>query len=325
MNLVVQELYSSKGIYEPINERSSHNQQVSRSGGVALFIALIACFFIANSFFQLYLSINFWLSLFVVFLGGVWDDWYKLRYHQKLVVQFFAGLLLSHSEYSFNSLHGLFGVEVVPPEVATLLSVGVYVLVVNSINLVDGIDGLATFLFVLFVLHIGLLMWEAVDPMLIFIPIMIGIMLPFLVFNLYKKMKAILGDSGSMLLGTLVAYLLFWMLDHETKLPTDRLIHRFVLAFSLLLYPFIDTLRVFTLRLKHGKHPFEADRNHLHHKMIDRGYTHLAAALSIVLWSDVFLLVQIGIYRSWGWLGAVAWTIIWLAGSGWILFKAVKR
>ena len=325
MNFVAQELYASKGIYEPMTERSSHIRPVSRSGGLALFISLIACFFVVNNFFQLDLSINFWFSLVIVFIGGIWDDIYKLRYHQKLVVQFAAGLMLSQSGFSVNSLHGLLGVEVIPPFLATLFSLGVFVLVVNAINLVDGIDGLATFLFVLFVLHAGLLMWEASDTILLLVPITIGIVLPFLVFNLYRKKKAILGDSGSMLLGTLVSYILFWMLDHCTTLPTDALINRFILALSLLLYPLLDTLRVFVIRIKNGQHPFKADRNHLHHLLIDRGHTHLHAALSIVLWSDFFLLIQLGGYTYWGWIGAVLWTIVWILISGWIFFKTAKR
>ena len=188
------------------------------SGLQALDWAIIACFFVVNIFFEIDLSINFWFSLVIVFIGGIWDDIYKLRYHQKLVVQFAAGLLLSQSGFSINSLHGLLGVEALPPFLASIFSLGVYILVVNAINLVDGIDGLATFLFVLFVLHAGLLMWEASDTILLLVPITIGIVLPFLVFNLYRKKKAILGDSGSMLLGTLVSYILFWMLDHCTTL-----------------------------------------------------------------------------------------------------------
>jgi hypothetical protein len=93
-------------------------------------------------------------------------------------------------------------------------------------------------------------------------------------------------------------------LDHGTNVATDLIINRGYLSVVMLIYPLTDTLRVFVLRVREGRSPFSADRLHLHHKLIDRGFTHFFAALLVAFLSFLFLTVNLLWYGYFGFWGA---------------------
>jgi UDP-GlcNAc:undecaprenyl-phosphate GlcNAc-1-phosphate transferase len=102
--------------------------------------------------------------------------------------------------------------------------------------------------------------------------VLIGSILAFLRFNISKRRKIFMGDTGSMILGFLIAVLtirLFTIasIRHEQLIIPIQNLPYFV--FSILSIPLIDTIRVFSLRILNGKSPFVADRNHIHHVVLD--------------------------------------------------------
>jgi len=113
----------------------------------------------------------------------------------------------------------------------------------------------------------------------------------YLIFNLRKKNKVFLGDTGSLLLGSTLAYFIFLLLDNDISIITDSKINRGYLSVLLILYPLSDTLRVFSIRIKNRTSPFIADRNHLHHKLIDKGYSHVLASLVITTLSSLIVVI----------------------------------
>jgi UDP-N-acetylmuramyl pentapeptide phosphotransferase/UDP-N-acetylglucosamine-1-phosphate transferase len=93
-----------------------------------------------------------------------------------------------------------------------------------------------------------------------------------------------MGDTGSMVIGLLIAYQIISLLSSEHITGINYQTSNMpILALALLSYPMFDTLRVFIIRIKDKKSPFTADRNHIHHKLIDLGLSHIKASLIIIL------------------------------------------
>jgi UDP-GlcNAc:undecaprenyl-phosphate GlcNAc-1-phosphate transferase len=321
LNGSIRSLYLKKGYVDQINERSSHTALVTRSGGVALFLALVLAISATAAMYPVYQESAFWLALVLIFITGLWDDLYNLTFKQKFIVQVAVGLLLTQTGYMINSFHGVFGLYELPYLASLCVSLAVYIIVVNSMNLIDGIDGLASLIFSLFLGLMGILFWSAAPELFVMVPVILGVLLAFLNYNISRVRKIFLGDSGSLLLGTLMSFMLFWLLDHGTNVATDLIINRGYLSVVLLIYPLTDTLRVFILRVRMGKSPFTADRLHLHHKLIDRGFTHFFAALLVAFLSFLFLSINLIWYGYLGFYGSALFSITLMILVYYAIFK----
>jgi UDP-GlcNAc:undecaprenyl-phosphate GlcNAc-1-phosphate transferase len=310
LNGAVRAVYLKAGRIEQINERDSHQvRKVTRSGGVALFLSLVFTLFAVSLFYPVYSNQVFWISLLLIFITGLWDDLFALSFKQKLLVQVVVGLIITQSGYMINSFHGVFGLGVLPYWASLLVSLIVFVIVVNSMNLIDGIDGLASLVFSLFLGLMGILFWSAAPGLFVMVPIILGVLLAFMHYNLSVRKKIFLGDSGSLLLGALMSFMLFWLLDKDTQVATDQIINRGYLSVVMLIYPLCDTIRVFILRIRDGRSPFSADRWHLHHKLIDRGFTHFFASLMVVFITFILLTLNLLWYQSLGFWGSMTVTL----------------
>jgi UDP-N-acetylmuramyl pentapeptide phosphotransferase/UDP-N-acetylglucosamine-1-phosphate transferase len=161
------------------------------------------------------------------------------------------------------------------------------VVVVNSFNLIDGVDGLAA--------GVGFLSCIAFGVWFIFANefgyaalsfALAGALFGFLIFN-FSPAKIFMGDSGSLIIGMFVCVLAIKLIEY----PTDQLdqywvrVSKPVFAVSALAYPLLDTLRVFIIRAIKGQSPFNADRNHIHHKLIDCKYSHAKTVIIIYIFS----------------------------------------
>jgi UDP-N-acetylmuramyl pentapeptide phosphotransferase/UDP-N-acetylglucosamine-1-phosphate transferase len=112
-----------------------------------------------------------------------------------------------------------------------------------------------------------------------------GSLLPFFYFNVFgKKNKLFMGDTGSLMIGLLMA--LFAVVICGKEQPLDHILYMKAapsVVIAILLYPLFDMIRVFSLRLIKGKSPFVADRNHIHHLYLDAGYSHRRSTFYILV------------------------------------------
>ena len=119
-----------------------------------------------------------------------------------------------------------------------------------------------------------------------------GALLGFLVFN-FAPAKIFMGDSGSLIIGLFVCILAIKLIEF----PVERLdkfwvhISKPVFVIAAMIYPLLDTLRVFIIRTLKGQSPLVADKNHIHHHLIERGYSHVKTVIIIY----GFTLVTIGL------------------------------
>lgn len=293
LNGLINRIYLNRGLIDQITSRSSHNRKVTRTGGIAVFLVITAISLLISPLTSVFSDVNFWTALSLIILLGSLDDIFSLTYRQKFIFQVYIGFVLTLSGYFIDSFFGVLGFYEIPKILAILISVLVYVVIVNSMNLIDGIDGLSTLLFIYPLSIISLFIWGSDLQLFILIPIILGSMCAFLWFNLRRRKKVFLGDSGSLLVGTILSFFIFWLLSSDNKIATDIYINRGYFATLLLIYPLTDTLRVFILRISNKKSPFSADRIHLHHRLLKKGYTHFFSSLIILALSVTILIANL--------------------------------
>ena len=220
-------------------------------------------------------------------------------------MQIFAGIILIQSGVYINNFHGIFGVYEISELTAYIVSLFVFLVITNSLNLIDGIDGLAGLIALKFFIAISFIIYFTdgnlysyevnKESMLAYSLTLIGALTGFLIFNFKSYKKVFLGDFGSLLIGSVITYFIFSILHSGNQIITDNWVNRSLIAVLLLIYPLSDTLRVYIFRAKSGNSPFLPDRRHLHHKLIDKGYSHVKASILIALLSISVLMTGFGV------------------------------
>ena len=171
------------------------------------------------------------------------------------------------------------------------VSLFVFIVVVNSLNLIDGIDGLASLLSLKFFFVIGAILSVSSKEMELVVPAVAGSIVGFLAYNFNPNKKVFLGDTGSLLLGSIMAFFIFYTLKSSSFIVTDGYMSRPLFVILLLIYPLADTLRAFVIRVYKKQSPFVADRIHLHHRLLNKGISHWRASVTILISSISVLLV----------------------------------
>jgi UDP-GlcNAc:undecaprenyl-phosphate GlcNAc-1-phosphate transferase len=257
--------------------RKVHSQPIPRVGGIAMAIGAAVPLSLWLEVDRL--SLAFLAGVLIVLLFGIWDDRATLPPRTKLFGQLLAVLIVvfvGGVEIHSITLAGrieLPGVVSVPLSVLFLLGV------TNAINLSDGLDGLAGGTTFLCCAAIALLsLGTGVD--LAFVStlaiVVMGCLLGFLRYNSYPA-RVFMGDGGSQFLGFTVGVLAVLLTQHE-ELPYSA-----ALPLLLLGLPILDTLTVMVVRIREGRSPFSADRNHLHHRLLALGFDHFEAVAAIYL------------------------------------------
>ena len=277
--------FKKNKMYDPIVTRSSHREKATRSGGMALFFTFCICYGLGKAVYSMSIDQYALIAFIFIALTGMADDFFSIKYREKFFLQVFAAIVLIQSGIYINSFHGVFGIFEIPIGASYIISVFVFIVIVNAFNLIDGIDGLSALLSIKFFVLIGTLITITSNEMYLVIPSVVGAITGFLIFNFNPYKKVFLGDTGALLLGSMIAFFIFYILDKNTYIITDDLISRPLMVILLIIYPLSDTLRASVIRMYKGQSPFVADRVHLHHRLLDKGMSHWYASLSILIMS----------------------------------------
>jgi UDP-N-acetylmuramyl pentapeptide phosphotransferase/UDP-N-acetylglucosamine-1-phosphate transferase len=211
-----------------------------------------------------------------------------------------SGLLIVFTDTRILGLSGLFGVTILPYWISVGFTLFVYLLLINAYNLIDGVDGLAGTLALFASAAFAFVFIQTKDVSMATIAVaMIGALLPFLRLNFSKKNKIFMGDTGSMVIGFLLAFFVIRFIGHsQTHIDSKFRESGPVLAFAIVFFPLLDTLRIFFIRLViHKKSPFVADKNHLHHRFLQLGFSHIRTTVSIVF-INVLIMVLAYFFRD---------------------------
>ena len=304
-----------KKLFDMPNERKVHHAPIPRLGGLSFFPVILITM---GGFLLVYHLMGYksdsmqtntsyeFLALAVgsmmLFLVGLADDLIGVGYKQKFVVQIMAASLLVASGVWIKSLDGLFGVYDVPAWFGMPFTVLIVVYVTNAINLIDGIDGLASGLCAISLVALaGLHIWLHMYSYALLCISAIGVIIPFWYYNVFgnamRGRKLFMGDSGSLSLGYILSFLMIHLstVDISPRIPGD---YNMVLAFTTMLVPLLDVVRVVGHRLRNGKNPFLPDKSHIHHKLLRCGLRVRQVMVSICMLSLMFILINVALIGS---------------------------
>jgi len=306
-----------KNLMDNPNERSSHKEKTPTLGGISFFVSIVFTLMVFRPFDIDQVGINILSGVGVLFFVGLKDDLVGVKPSTKIIGQIIATLMLFFStDLKITTLDGFLNITDIPYWTSVFISCAIVMAIVNSYNLIDGINGSASMVGMVIFSAFAYVFYDAEMYYYFLLSILcIGFLLAFLRYNLSNKNRVFMGDTGSMIVGFVLAVLAikFFALD-TTSLesavinPTNKV---WVLL-SIIFIPFFDTTRVFTSRIiRHGK-PFKADRSHIHHVFID--YLKLSHAKASILLASINLSVFIVIlclntYLSSLWLGVLLTSI----------------
>lgn len=264
IHFVTQKLFIKFKTFDTFNERTSHKTLATRSGGIGVFITIL---FVSLFFYIQKIEIfdySLFIPLSIMLILGVYDDFYNANFKLKFLMQLIVGKILIDQGFVITNYYGLFGIYDIPWILAQFSTLFVFIIVVNSINFIDGIDGLAITDVIKTILLIEFFSIEDTPLYNLGIYTILSIS-PLYYFNFKKKRKVFLGDAGSMVLGTLVMIYILYVLSPEYKFNSDFIANKTFFSIMVIIYPLFDLLRVFIIRVKNKKSPFRPDQNHLHH------------------------------------------------------------
>ena len=260
----IQKIFIRYKKFDDFNHRSSHKTLATRTGGIGIFATLlmISLFYYFHGI-ELF-DYSLFIPLGIMFIVGVYDDFYNADFKLKFFLQIIVAKILIDQGFVISNYNGLFGLHEVPWLLAQLSTVFVFLVVINAINFIDGIDGLAITEVIKTIVLIEFFS-ASTTSLIPLAALVIGSIIPLYYFNFKKKRKVFLGDGGSLLLGTLVMVYLLYVLGPNYRLNLDFQVNKVLFAVMVILYPLVDLLRVFILRIKDGQSPFVADQRHIHH------------------------------------------------------------
>jgi UDP-GlcNAc:undecaprenyl-phosphate GlcNAc-1-phosphate transferase len=294
----VRDFASRRGwVAVPSQERHLHSSPLPRLGGVAIFISFALSMSAAavmaayiphlHAAFSLKTLLTILAPASLVFLLGVYDDLYTVGPYVKFAVQSIAAVMLFMGGLRILNIPVLFGEHELPWFVGLPFTILWVLAITNAFNLIDGLDGLAagSALFSTLVAFVVTLLngYSLVTVMTIALA---GAILGFLRYN-FNPATIFLGDSGSLFIGFLLSAL---ALAGAQKAPTIVAVAIPVVSFGL---PILETSLSILRRLISGRPVFTADREHIHHKLLQHGLTHRQVVIVLYGVSAVFALLSL--------------------------------
>jgi UDP-GlcNAc:undecaprenyl-phosphate GlcNAc-1-phosphate transferase len=335
----VRDLAIKSGAIAQIRSRDVHVEPTPRWGGLAMWLAMALTLVIVNYLPLVEKSFGreatgiFLSGTFILFIGML-DDRFDLDPITK-----FAGQALSAGILLIYGVQILWlpinGITTLPTNIGQLLTVLFVMVVINAINFVDGLDGLATGIVMIcaasffafsYLLAVVNGLNRAGAPSLI-TAIVIGLCLGFLPHNFHPA-QIFMGDSGAMFLGLLIsasAITLTGQVDASaiTEENGGNVLLPLLLPFSILAIPLLDFMMAIVRRVKAGRSPFDADREHLHHRIMRLGLTQQRTTIILYFWTAMFALPTVIAAFVPVWIAVVSGAVIF--GSSVLVIKSTKN
>jgi UDP-N-acetylmuramyl pentapeptide phosphotransferase/UDP-N-acetylglucosamine-1-phosphate transferase len=266
------------------NERKVHTAPTPSMGGIGVFLGIITAWLLGADTEMIIVLILFSLLLLI----GILDDLKDLSAYLRLGIQVCIGIVLFIFDFKIDSLHGIFGITEISSVISFLITVFFTVGIINAFNLIDGINGLAGGIVAINSFVFGTIFYLNSELQYATLSFVLGSSLfGFLLHNFKKKANIFLGDSGSLVLGGAMAIFSLKVFGLESS----NQILNINLVIGILLIPVLDVIRVVIVRLLNGRKPFDADNNHIHHKLLKITKSHLKASFIIHLITLISVLI----------------------------------
>ncbi len=287
-----------KSLFDEPTERKAHKSSIPTLGGLAIFAGVAFAYTFWSAGLNTGSTQYIVAAIIVMFFIGIKDDIVELTAHKKLYGQLFAAIIIVFfADIRITSMCGVFGIYQIPYWVSSVITIFTILTIINAYNLIDGIDGLAGGVGAIAAFTFGLWFYNYGQIALCILAFsLFSSLLAFLVYN-FSPANIFMGDTGSLVVGLILSVLCI----NFVELSFESLPYAFpfrsspAMAIAILIIPLADTLRIFIIRLLNGRSPFHADRNHIHHQLLDLGLTHREAALTLYLVNIGFIVIALAL------------------------------
>ena len=289
-----------KKLFDEPDERKVHKVVIPTLGGLGIFGGFILATLIGAPVGSNELQ-YFAAAAIVIFFLGIKDDILILSAAKKFIGQLVAaGIIIKFGGVQLSNMHGFLGITTIPYLASIILTLFTIIVIINSFNLIDGIDGLAGSLGLLTSLVFGLYFFYAGQLLYGVMALSLaGSLVGFLIYN-FSPAKIFMGDTGSLLIGLINSILVVKFINIAGspvgKFPLEAAP---AIGFAILIVPLFDTLRVFAFRILSRRSPFSPDRTHVHHFLLEKGYSHKKITLLCVA-CNIGLILMAFFLRSYG-------------------------
>ena len=313
---VIIQVAREKKLFDEPDERKVHKMVIPTLGGLGIFAGFILSLLLGSPIASGELQ-YFVAAAIVIFFLGIKDDILILSAAKKFIGQLVAaGIIIKFGGVQIINMHGFLGINEIPQLASIIFTLFTIIVIVNSFNLIDGVDGLAGCLGLLTAVVFGSYFWYAGQTIFAVMAFSLaGSLIGFLIYN-FSPAKIFMGDTGSLLIGLINSIMVVKFINiagnENMKLPLEAAP---ALGIAILMVPLFDTLRVFSLRIFDRRSPFSPDRTHVHHFLLDLGYSHrkvtlLCVGTNIGFIALAFFLRNLGTTVVIGILMSIAFTLI---------------
>ena len=288
----------SKNLCDEPGERRSHTVSIPTLGGIAIFAGLLFSIIMWTPF-DVFGDLQYILCAFIIlFLIGAKDDIAPVSPVKKLIGQILAAaILVFKSNILLTSMYGIFGINELYEWASILLSIFTILVIINAFNLIDGINGLSGSIGTLISITLGtwFLLMKRIDLAIVAYSLA-GAVIAFLKYN-FSPAKIFMGDTGALIIGLTCSILIIEFIELHQVVEGSPYAFTAVpaVAVGIMILPLFDTLRVFIMRAAKGKSPLYPDRSHIHHLMLDYGFSHMQATGLLVFVNILFILLVIAL------------------------------
>ncbi|MFM2360366.1 MAG: hypothetical protein RLY16_2359 [Bacteroidota bacterium] len=280
---IIIQVARQKKMFDEPDERKVHKMVIPTLGGLGIFAGFILATLLGvparNPHLQYFVA-----AAIVIFFLGIKDDILVLSPAKKFIGQLLAaGIVIRFGGVQITHMHGFLGIDAIPPVASVVFTMFTIVVITNSFNLIDGVDGLAGSLGLLTALVFGTYFYFAGQMMYAVMAIALsGSLIGFLIYN-FSPAKIFMGDTGSLLIGLMNSIMVINFINQAgtatARVPLDAAP---AIGFAIMIVPLFDTLRVFSHRILDRRSPFSPDRTHVHHFLLDLGFSHRKVTLLCV-------------------------------------------
>lgn len=277
-----------KDLYDYQDERKIHSGNIPRLGGVGIFIAFIVSVILFEFRIENITVTNalpLLIASLIIFTFGILDDIFCMKAIFKLLVQILAVLIVVISGSRITQIFGW----VLPLPISWILTFGWVIGVLNAYNLIDGLDGLCGSLAMTSILSMGILYALSNKSEAGICFILAASVLGFLCWN-WPPAKLFMGDAGSQFLGFAVAVIPLYNYSEDIEF------NKFFMMIILAAFPIFDTIAAIWRRLREHRSIMSPDRSHLHHKLLNLGFSGPRALYMIFSFQLMLCATVIGSY-----------------------------
>jgi len=310
--IVVKVAHSLRFMDNP-NERSAAECPIPTLGGISIFLSFIFSSTLGLTGEIMPEFVYIIIAALLMFFVGLKDDILTLSARKKLGAQLMAAaIIIFLGKMRFTDLHGFLGIEGIGIMPGVILTFFAVIGIINAFNLMDGIDGLCAGLSMLAAAVFG--SWFFISGHFNYAILsfsLVGAIAGFFWYNVYgTKNRIFMGDTGSLVLGTIMSVLVIQFNEFNIDQTQPFAIASApAVSFGILIYPLVDTLRVFIIRILNFKSPFLADKNHLHHRLLTLGLSHKQATYTIMGMNFLFI-VAVFALKNFGILNVMLFNLI---------------